>query len=294
MIERSPAGSRAILLASAAVALAFGTSGAGEGLGEARRLYQEGDLTSARRIAAEHSSDPAGRLVLHLCRVHDAKDQDIAGGLAGLKALYEQKSLKGSHPHVWAEAALSYARVIQLLRERKLHTEYDRVDVRAVYRDIIASAPTDVRACTGLMYLAETHLRSKDRAVQDEGFRIVEEFLAGHEGRPENAVPVHQYVEGYYVVLRGDYRKSFAHLKAAYEIGIPKEMLKRLALFRMARTCEVKLGRPEDAKRYYRLFLRDYPNDRRTPVARRYLEALEGPAAPAASAPSDETGGGEG
>jgi len=256
------------------VAGALGNAAAGEGMDAALRLYQESEFSGARRIAAEHLPGPVARLVYHLCRVHDAKDKDVAGGLAGLRALYEDAATKSRHETAWAEAALSYARTVQLFQIRSLHPEYADVDVRKVYRDIIAAVPDGVHACTAVTYLAETYMQSEQKARQDEGFSLVEGFLAAYAGPERDTVPVHLYIEGYYVSLRGDYEASFRHLKKAYELGMAKELLKRVTLFRMARTCEVKLARGSEAEAYYRQFLGLFPNDRLTPIARRYLAGL--------------------
>jgi len=257
------------------VAGALGNAAALEDMDAALRLYQESEFSKARRIAAEHlGGEPVAKLVYHLCQVHDAKEQDVAGGLAGLRALYEDPTVRSRHGAVWAEAALSYARTVQLFRIRSMHTEYADFDVRKVCRDIIAAVPDGVHACTAATYLAETYLQSEQKAQQDAGFRLVEGFLAAFTGPARDTVPVHLYIEGYYVSLRGDYGASFRHLKRAYELGISKELLKRVTLFRMARTCEVKLARSSEAEAYYRQFLGLFPNDRLTPIARRYLAGL--------------------
>ncbi len=203
------------------------------------------------------------------------KRKELAAGLAGLRALYEDAALRRDNKQVWAEAAVSYARVIQLLQNRNLRPEYANVDVGKVFRDVIRTVGESVRACTAVLYLTDAHFKSDRQKTQDEGFALVEKFLAAYRGEKRNTVSLHLLVEGYYINLRADYARSYEHLKAAYDLGITKDMLRRVTLFRLGRMCDVKLSRKEQARTHYRDYLRLFPNAQRTPVVRRYLKVLE-------------------
>ncbi|MFH0911755.1 MAG: hypothetical protein V1918_09665 [Planctomycetota bacterium] len=251
---------------------------AAEDMNAAIRYYRDGDFPKARLIAKENmEGSPLAQLIYYLCPVFENPNNTdaIASGLEGLKPLYEDTSLKSAHPDIWAEAALVYGRVIHLAQIRKQLDQYAGMDVRKVYRDIIAGVPEGEHACMAAMYMGETYLATEDKALQDEGFAFVEKFLKAYKGAPKNTVPVHLYIEGYYINLHGDYEKSYEHLKKAYEIGITKEVLARVTLFRMARMCDIKVNRPMEAKKLYEKFIELYPNGLRTPVAKRYLQELQ-------------------
>lgn len=245
-----------------------GSVDGGGGLDAALLAYQDGDLTRAKRIAVAHRDQAAGRLVFHLCQVHDVKDQDLSAGLAGLKALFEDDTVPLA---VRAEAALGYGRVIQIFQARKMNQDYADIDVRGVYRRVIELVPQDIAACTAARYLAESYMGAK---TFEKGLEFVEDFLANYAGPPEHTIPVHLFVEAYYIDGRGDYAKAMTHLKTAYDLGIIKDTVRRKVLFRMGRICDTKLKDIDKARTYYREFLERYPQATQAPVIRRYLNAL--------------------
>lgn len=252
---------------------------------EMLRLYQESLYRQAKKAAAEHMDDPLGRLVYHLCEVFDTGARNLNKGLGGLRDLYQDKELRENHPEIWCEAGLSYGRVIQVnqlrLREevevkKLLPGEYVDVEVREVFSDIVARTPQSIHGAKAVVYLGESYFRSKEKSEHDVGFALIEKFLSDYKGPAKNTVPVHLYVESYYINLRDDYVKSFEHLRAAYEAGVAKEMLKRVVLFRLGRMSDVKLKRKKQARAYYEEFLSQYPYAERTPVVKRYLKELDG------------------
>lgn len=219
-----------------------------------------------------HMEEPMGRLVYHLCQVHDLSNQNINQGLAGLKKLYEDKNLD---KEIWLEAALSYTRIIQLLQLRKMcPSKYASTDIRKLYEEIIQKASGDIKACQSIIYLAESYFLSQDKGSRTEGFKRIEEFLTAYDGPQKYLVPVHLYVERFYIFLENDYQKSFSHLKEGYETGIRNDIVKPEVLFRIGRICDYKLNKKDLAKNYYEEFLRLYPDKDRTPVIQRYLKAL--------------------
>jgi len=255
----------------------------GETIDEMLRLYQDMRYVRAKRIAGEHMEDPRGKLVYHLCELFDSAHKAIPQGLKGLRELYQDQTVREAHPLVWAEAGLSFGRVIQVDQWRtkaegrsQLPKEHADEDVRAVFSDIVARTPESAQGAMAVIYLGETYFRNGDKAQHDAGFELVEKYLAGQGASAKHTVPVHLYIESQYINHRGDYGKSFEHLKQAYELGVVKEMLRRVVLFRMARMCDIKLKRKGEARRYYEKFLVDYPFAKRTPLVKRYLKAFEG------------------
>ena len=285
----------------------------GEGLEAAVAAYGQGNLSRARRIAERHVGEGMAQLIVSLCRIHDTTQQDVTGGLAGLRSLYEDGGIEGD---VRIEAGFSYARTVQILQDRG-RQEYAEIDVRSLYQDIIERAANTRTACLAAIYLGETFLMSAagdttkadapgadmskahsegpdassadssragesthDVAAEDgdvqRGFDIVERFLAEYNGPKRYSAPVHLFVETFYIGLRDDYDNAFEHLVAAYEIGIVKSDLRRESLFRLGRMCDIKLDRPVEARMYYERFLRLYPNTVQAPVVQRYLDELGG------------------
>ena len=243
----------------------------------ASQLYQKGYFSKALRLAQkDEPHSPLEQLIISLCQIYDKRNQNISSGLAGLRTIYLDQTIKANASLIWAEAALSYARIIQVLQTRKRYPEYEQVDISKVYRIIIATVPQDTRACTATIYLTEGYLSSNDLIEQEKGFAFIENFIANYTGDPANLTPLHIYLDGYYINLKKDYASSFKHLRTAYETGINKEILARVTLFRLGRICDVKLNRKKQAKVYYKEFLRLFPNDQRASVARSYLAELKG------------------
>ena len=285
----------AVLALSAALVVSTAlmlVSGCGKGsstdttLDEVLHLYQESWYKQAKKAAAEHMDEPLGKLVYHLCEVFDARARNLSKGLGGLRELYQDKELREKHPEIWCEAGLSYGRVIQVnqirLREetqakKLLPGEYIDVDVREVFSDIVARMPGSVYGAKAVVYLAESHFRSGEKSEHDAGFALIEKFLADYKGPAKNTVPVHLYIESYYINFRGDYAKSFKHLRTAYETGIAKDMLKRVVLFRLGRMSDIKLNnKKKEARAYYEEFRRQYEYAEQMPVVKRYLKELDG------------------
>jgi len=238
---------------------------------EAMLAYQNSNLTRAKRLAKARLDDPMARLVFHLCQVHDAENPDLAAGLAGLKTIFEDETID---PAIRAEAGLDYGRVIQIYQARKMHPQYDNVDVRAVFRAVIGLLPEDAKACIAAKYLAETYFFKQDKRQARRGFEFVERFLANYTGPDTNIVPLHLFVELFYIDIEGNYSKAFEHLRQAYRIGISTDVVKREVLYRMGRICHVHLKDTEQAGFYYRQFLQRYPAAYQAPVVEKYLRQL--------------------
>lgn len=232
-------------------------------------FYQEADLNKATELAAPYADRPLGKLLLSLCRIHNHQGRDIPGGLDGLREIFEDTSLD---PPMRGEAGVAYGRVIFLYRQRGMYQQYDEVDLSAVFRSVREMLPRHRLACTAAHYEAEMGIFNQNPEEQEEGFSMLEEHLRQYAGAAEDKVPLHLVLDRLYIVKREDYARSVEHLMAAYDIGITNPTTERSVVFRIGRTSEKKLNNPEQARRYYEIFLRDYPYSRERPMV---LEALQ-------------------
>lgn len=255
--------------------MALSTQGvAGEdGIQDMLKLYQDTQLLEAQKLALKYPDKPEARLVLHLCQVYDQKNRDYKNGLAGLHKLYEDVNLKQKNPRIWAEASLNYARIINIFQNRSIYPEYNDVDISEIYRSIIDNADDLPQAYVAVTYLAE-HLFSRNSPpLSERAFKTVEKFLSTHKGKL--SVPVHLFIERYYILLDNNYAKSAEHLKAAYNAGIAKGSFRREILFRMGRINQLKLKNKKEAEKYYGKFLEIYPDGKRASLAKRYLKEMK-------------------
>ncbi len=258
--------------------LLYGNLLAKESIDDMLYSYQMGRYSIAKKIANDNLNKSEARLTFHLCQVFDNKDRNISKGIAGLKKLYEDKSIDKK---VWKEAALSYGKVIQNFQLRGLYSEYKNINVRKVFNNIITTVPKDVNACWAAMALAESYIQNPekpneppDKTKAYQAINLLEDFIHSYKGDKKNTVMLHLFLDSYYINVFRNYRKSYAHLEKAYEIGITKDTLKELVLFRLGRIADIRLKNKIKAKYYYNLFIKQYPYTDRTPVAKRYLKNL--------------------
>ena len=247
-------------------------SAAAESCNDLIEEYQNSDLAKSRELAEKNKLKPVSRLIFCLSQVHDLKDRNLDSGLTGLKKLYDDK---GVPAQIRQEAGLSYARIIQLLKLRNYDKTYNDVDTREIFLDIMKSFPGTLYACMACIYQAEDFFNSEDPARKEKGFELIESFLKTYKGDSVNTVPLHLYADKFYISIDRNYGKSFEHLKTAYEIGITNDVIRREALFRLGRICDVKLNDKIHALFYYRKFTDLYPDAALTPIAWESLRKIE-------------------
>lgn len=238
--------------------------------------YQEGDLEKARRIAQSDPNLPLARLVLALCQVHGRDDSELSTGLETLQQLFEDPKVERG---IRIEAGLSRARVLQLHARRDSSSTLQAVQMRTAFQRLISLAegrPESVQAaiyCTESLF--DDYFKTADPAKSEEAFAFLEMFIATYTGAPRDLVPAHLYLEGYYLEIEQDHSKSFFHLQQAHQLGIGQLNTERTVIFKLGRICDLKLADPASAERYYRMFLKRFPDARRTPLVKRYLRELD-------------------
>ncbi|MFA5291727.1 MAG: hypothetical protein WC496_01685 [Phycisphaerae bacterium] len=239
---------------------------------DAVQAYANTQFPKAKSIASKHLEEPLGKLIFCSCQIFDIKNLNYNSGLAGLKELYEDTNIPTD---IRVEAAISYARVIQVFQTRGIYAEYKEVAVEKVYKDILNLDNNDRRACTTAVYLMELYINSKEKQGDEKIIKFTDNFVNNFNGEKKYLVPVHMAISNYYLVFKNNYVSAVEHLKKAYELGIERDLLKRDVLFRIARISEYNLDDLETGKKYYEEFLRLYPDALTTPVVKRYLKDLQ-------------------
>ena len=238
--------------------------------------YQQGDLETARRIAQSDPNLPLARLILALCQVHGRDDSDLFAGLETLQQLFENPEVERG---IRIEAGLSRTRVLQLLARRDSSSNLQVVQMRTAFQRLINLAegrPESVQAAIYYTeFLFDDYFETADPANFEEAFAFLEIFIATYTGAPRDLVPAHLYLEGYYLEIEQDHSKSFSHLQQAHQLGIGQLTTERTVIFKLGRICHLKLADPASAERYYRMFLKRFPDARRTPLVKRYLRELD-------------------
>lgn len=225
----------------------------------------------AYELALPYREEPLGLLIVSLAKVFSHDVEDLRGGLEGLRSLLEDESVD---PALRIEAGMAYGRAIGVYRERGMYSEYDGVDLGAVFDRVIALGPSGRQAPMAAMYKAELKIYDEDPAVQAEAFDFVEAFIRDYRGDPRDLVALRLFVERFYIALRGDYSASVRHLEMAHETGIRNATTAREVLYRLGRMSHLKLADREKAVRYYQEFRERYPYSMQIALVLRYLEEL--------------------
>ncbi len=238
----------------------------------ALKAYQDMRFKTARKITKKYLNKPEAELIYYLCFIYDKDKKDIPFGLKGLKKIINNPEVDSD---IWSEAALSYARVLQIAHKQNKLKDFSDNEITDTYKSIIKKVPSSAYSCIAVTYMAEPYFFSKDKKVQNKGFKLLEDFLRKYKGDPENTITIHLYIERMYVNLKQDYKKSFSHLESAYKIGITSDVKRETVLFRLGRISEVKLKNNDIARKYYNEFLKKFPYSNRASIVKRYLKNLK-------------------
>ena len=239
------------------------------------RMYTDGNYKMARMYAEKNLNDPMSQLIFALCQVNDVKNQELYEGLDNLKKLYGNEEIEKK---IRLEAGFSYIRNVHILQIRGRHPRLKDIDTVSLYKEFIKFANRESIACMAAVYLADIHFESysnnSEKGEALKAFRFLEDFSKNWKGNKKSLVPVYLFLDNYYIEVLNDYARSFNVLKKCYSIGITKEKIRREVLLKMGRMCDIKLGKKPLASKYYREFLRLYPNSETTAIVKQFLRNL--------------------
>ena len=259
-----------VLMACAAITAA---AAAGNPSDEMFQAYSGQNFSIAKKLALKQSNTPEGKLILALCLIHDRESQDIPQGFKKLGELYRDSNLS---EWLKIEVALSYARVAQLMQDRKdiYGNAADGVKFSDIYNEILKTSPDSTEACYAIVYKNAPLIESSDDAVSAKAFQDVEKFIKSFKGDPKLLSPVHLFAEYEYIAVKKDYRLALEHLEAAVKLGIANPTMEQDNMFRIGRIYQIKLGDKQKAIEAYNKFLGKFPSSNRVPIVERYLEEL--------------------
>ena len=261
------------LLIVLAACAAMSASAAGNPSDEMFQAYSEQNFSIAKKLAVKQNNTPEGKLIYALCLIHDKESQDIPQGFKKLGELYRDSNLP---KWLKVEVALSYARVAQLMQDRKdiYGNAADGVKFNDIYNDILKTSPDSTEACYAVVYKNAPLIESPDAAVSAKAFQEVEKFIKSFKGDPKLLGPVHLFADYEYIAVKKDYRQALEHLEAAVRLGLANPTLEQDNMFRIGRIYQVKLGDRQKAIEAYNNFLEKFPSSNRVPIVERYLEEL--------------------
>ncbi len=234
--------------------------------------YSNMQYPQARKLARKYSKLPESRLAKALCAVFDRKKQDLGYGLPKLKNIYDDKSLNFK---LRLQAGLSYARAAQTLQMREgVYPVADGIDYNVIYDSIKSEYPNGPEACFAVVYQTQNLFESSDKEDQAKGIAILEKFLSRYKGPKNFLAAINILLADQYIISSGNYRRAVKYLLNAHESGISNPRSREIILFRIARTYDLKLKDKKSAQKYYRLFIKKYPNSSSAPIVKRYLREM--------------------
>ncbi len=235
--------------------------------------YSEMNFSVAKKLAFKQRNKPEGKLIYALCLIHDKSAQDIPQGFKELGELYSDGNLS---PAIKIQTTLAYARIAQLIQDRKdiYGNIADKVKFNDIYDEVIALAPGSTEACYAIVYKNQPLVESSDPAVSARAFKEIEEFIASFKGEEKLLGPVHLFADYEYIAVKKDYKRAVEHLEKAVKLGIANPTSEQDNVFRIGRIYHAKLADKQNAIIAYNKFLEKFPSSNRAPVVERYLEEL--------------------
>lgn len=231
--------------------------------------YSNVQYSLARNLARKYPKLPESRLVTALCAVFDHRKQDLRNGLLELKRIYQDKSL---NDNIRLQAGLSYARAAQTLQMRSgLYPVVDHIDFNAIYDKIMHDYPDRPEACFAVIYKAQSLFDSNGEKYTKQAFSLLKSFLKHYQGPKTFLAPINMLLAYRYVINYGDYHKYVEYMTAALAAGIANPQTRENILISIGRTYSIKLKNKLLAQKYYRQYLREYPNSSNVPIIKRYL-----------------------
>ncbi len=262
-----------LLLFGCIFQIAFGAYAGNISKNEILKAYGAMQYPLARKLARENATLPEARLVMALTAVFDRKKQDLNYGLPELKRIYEDGSLSAG---LRLQAGLAYARAAQTLQMRKgIYPEADGINYKTVYESIMKNHLNRPEACFAAVYLVQELFDKLDGPDRKKGFKILNNFIASYKGPKIFLGAVNIMLADQYVIDDSDYHKAVKHLLFAFNDGISNPRIRERTLFRIARTYQLKLNDNENSRKYYLLFLKEYPNSSSAPIVKRFLGDLK-------------------
>ena len=227
----------------------------------------------ARTLSAKYPELPEAQLVRALCAVYDRRKQDLNYGLPELKRIYEDKKFKEA---LRLQAGLAYARAGQTLRMRPgVYPQAESIDYESVYDAIIANYPDSSAACFAVTYQTEGWFTSGDENKIEKAFADLKNFMKDYKGPKRYLGALNIMLADCYIIHGRHYDKAVKHLVAALDLGISNPRTAEQILYRIGRTYDIKLHDIKLAEKYYKKFLKEYPNSAYATIIERYMKEIK-------------------
>lgn len=236
------------------------------------QAYGDGQYYQAIRLAQKCKNTDKRKLIVALCRVYDLKRRDISEGLPALQALYENKSIAVD---IRLVAGLSCARAAQTLSMRDdIYSDAKLIDYRSIYDAIIRNHPDTSAAVFSLMYLGQELFEDGKADDTKKAFTLFRDFIRSYRGDERYITPLHLMLADQYIIHGRHYDKAVKHLEQAYRIGISNPKNSENTSYRIARIYATWLNNRNMAVKWYKQYLKQYPNSSNSAMVKRYLKEM--------------------
>jgi tetratricopeptide (TPR) repeat protein len=272
-------------LASAAVAQEVPGSSAGAVLGPRReakvfyadlsaawRAYGRSNLEAAEplfRRVAEAPAPPAGELCealfgLGWCHAFRRPLPDVAGAVEIFTRVAREFSADPLAP--WALIELGNLRV------KKGHPRQEAG--RKHYREVMEKYPESPAVHEAVLRLANSLFYEMTDPEMNEGAAVLERHLVLH---PENPVAVimHFRLDYYYGDIRLDYAACLPHAIRVADMKLSDPFRWSRQYWHVAEILRLRLGRPQEAARWYRKIVDECPTSMQALASAEILASIE-------------------
>jgi tetratricopeptide (TPR) repeat protein len=238
------------------------------------KAYSLQNWPRVRKLMGE-ISDPLTQKYAEAIFNLNAPDGDKMLGLTQFKSLFNSEN-----EQIKRQSMLSYARGIDLMKMRPdLFPEAASLpETTGIYQTILTAYPDNKVACYAIIFKCKKVFDAPkvDKAKLDAAFAELERFLAQPEKRDRAFLGiVHWFASNEYIAQNGDYKRAVAHLVRAGELGIANPSFLTEIRFQTARLYDIKLHDKKNALKYYKIFVKHYPDSKSTIPVKRFIKQLE-------------------
>lgn len=145
---------------------------------------------------------------------------------------------------------------------------------RAYYRRVLADYPDTVAVHEAALRLANSLLYELADAEMEEGAKILEDHLRRHPDNPL-AVIMHFRLDYYYNDIRQDYAACLPHAIKVAEMKFSDPFRWSRQYWHVAEILRLRLGRADEAMRWYRRIVEECPTSEHAYMAGRILREFE-------------------
>lgn len=241
---------------------------------EMAQAYSSQNWKQVRQLLEKVESSPQKTLYEGFYNL-GSSDGNKYKGLKLMKSLLEEKNQQ-----VKLQAMLAYARNIEIMKMRPdLYPDASSQPSSIKYYDkLIKNFPASKEACYAIVFKSRNLINNagKNKVQVKLAIAEVENFLSKSQEHNKNFLGiVHWFLANEYITTERNYKKAVEHLIRAEKYGITNPRVTTEIRFQIGRIYDIKLKDKKNALKYYKLFVKHYPESRTSRAIKHFIKELK-------------------